>query len=189
MTAPANTIDAHRRVRDSEAKKSTSVRTLADAAGVAVQTIYSTFGSKTGVLLALVERFDQEEIEPSARRLLNTDDPVEKLQAVARLERTVRQSGAPMLRMLRDAAMSDPEVLPVWDSGWDRHRRGVEEFCRRLAEAGDLRAGLTTEAAIATALAVTSMEAYDELISRRGWTHDQYEDWLAEALRVGLLPE
>lgn len=166
----------------------TSVRALADAAGVAVQTIYSTFGSKLGVLMGLIQLFDDETVEPGASRMTQTDDAVEKLKLVARLERTARESGAPMLRMLREAGISDPEVLPVWESAWERHRSGVEQLCRWLAQARALRAGLTTETATATVLAVTSMEAYDEVVGHRGWTHDQYEDWLAETLRVALLP-
>ncbi len=55
------------------------------------------------------------------------------------------------------------------------------------AEAGALRAGLSAEEATATALALTSMEAYEELVERQGWSHDRYQHWLASALRQSRL--
>jgi AcrR family transcriptional regulator len=167
----------------------TSIRRLAEEAGVAVQTIYATFGSKPGVLFALLDLLDQEKVEPIARRLMEATDPGEMLDLAAALERQVREAHGSLLRLVAQAAASDPEVAKVWERLFDRHRQGVAGLCQRLEKSGSLRRGLTVEEAMATALALTSVEAYEEVIHQRGWSYDRYEQWLASALRHALLEE
>lgn len=167
----------------------TPIRRLAEQAGVAVPTIYATFGSKPAVLMGLLDRLDNELIEPIARQLMQTEEPAEVLGLVARLERAGRESAGDVLRLVMQAAASEPEVEQVWQEGLDRHREGIDRVCGRLAAGGHLRTGLTLEDAIAATLALTSMEAYDELVNHRGWSHDRYEAWLATALRSALLDE
>lgn len=182
-------LDAARSLFTTQGYLNTPIRALAENAGVSVQTIYATFGSKPGVLMALLERMDQERVEPIAGRLLRAEDPGETLDLVASLERHVREAGGDVLRVAMQAAASDPEVARVWDEMFDRHRQGVARMCQRLARSRWLRPGLTTDHAIATAFALTSVEAYEELVHKQGWSHDRYEKWLAAALRHALLGE
>lgn len=180
-------LDAARSLFVAHGYAGTSMRRLAEQAGVAVQTIYSAFGSKPGVLMALLDALDVDAAEPIARRLAEGRDPAEVPALVAALERGVRELGGDVLRIVRDAAATDPEIVEVWDRAFDRHRDGVARVCDRLARAGHLRDGLTREGAYATALALTSLEVYEELVHRAGWSHDDYERWLASALRHSLL--
>lgn len=179
-------LDAARTLFAAQGYANTPIRQLAEQAGVAVQTIYATFGSKPGVVVGLLDLMDRETVGPIVRRLMAEDIPEEQLELVAALERQVREAGADVLRLVA-AAASDPEIAQVWREGYDRHRQGVARVCERLGRGGHLRKGLSVEEATATALALTSLEAYDEVIDRRGWSHDRYQKWLARSLRHALL--
>ena len=180
-------LDAARQLFSEHGYANTPIRRIAEAAGVAVQTIYSTFGSKPGVLVGMLDLVDQQTVEPIVTQLMTSSDPGEMVTLMARLERSVREAGGDVLRLVARAAASDAEVAQVWDQGFDRHRMGVTAVCRRLADGGYLRPGLTAEDATATALALTSVEAYDELVQRQGWSHDRYQEWLSAALGHALL--
>ncbi len=182
-------LEAARTLFTEDGYANTPIRRLAEQAGVAVPTIYATFGSKPGVLMGLLDLIDTELAKPIAQRLMQVEDPGEMVDLVAALERQVREAGAEVMRLVAQAAASEPEVAQVWEEGFDRHRQGVTRFCERLAKGGHLRRGLTVEEATTTALALTSIEAYEEVIRHKGWSHDQYQSWLAPALRHALLDE
>lgn len=165
----------------------TPIRLLAEQAGVAVQTVYATFGSKPRVLVGLLDLIDQQSVEPIVGRLMKAEDPGEMLNLVAAMERQVREQASDVLRLVVQGAATDAEVAAVWQQGLDRHRDGVQRTCERLARSGHLRPGLAVDDAIDTMLALTSLEAHDEIVNRRGRSHDDYERWLASALRHSLL--
>src|ERR1700752_3583048 len=56
-------LDAARRLFVERGYAHTPMRALAYAAGVAVQTIYSSFGSKGGVVTGLIDHIDREQSE------------------------------------------------------------------------------------------------------------------------------
>lgn len=180
-------LEAARALFVNEGYAQTSIRRLADEAGVAVQTIYGTFGSKPGVVIALLDLVDNEMVAPIAHRMMRSKDPAEMVELAASLERHVREANSDLLRVLAEGAASDAELKPMWEQGFDRHRQGVSQLVTRLAKAKQLRTELTADDAVATALALTSIEAYDEAVRHLGWSHDRYEQWLASALRHALL--
>lgn len=180
-------LEAARRLFTELGYANTPIRRLAEDAGVAVQTIYATFGSKPGVLVGLLDLVDQQSVEPIVRRLMAANDPEEVVKLVAAMQRGVREAGGDLLRLVAQGAASDPEVARVWEEGFDRHRQGIAHVCERLRSGGNLRKELSLDDATATMLALTSLEAHDELVHRRGWTHDRYETWLRGALRTALL--
>ena len=57
-----------------------------------------------------------------------------------------------------------------------------------LAERGALRAGLSVEEARDGLWTLCSLAVYDMLVGARGWTAEQYEQWLRERLIGFLLP-
>lgn len=180
-------LDAARRLFVEQGYADTSMRQLADEAGVAVQTIYTAVGSKPAVLMALVDEMDQQHVEPLVVQLMQAERPAEILALGARLLRSARAVGFDFIRVFQNAAIVDPELRPLWDQAYGRHRDGIARMCARVADTGALRPGLDLELATATALALTSNETYEELIHRRGWSDDEYERWVATALMWSLL--
>ena len=168
----------------------TGVEALAEAAGVAVPTLYTTFGGKRGILDALfadmerdvgvVERFDRVAAEP---------DPVLRLRHVARIHRDFVERYWDVLEALRTAAASAPDVAAAWRAA-DAHRlRDARVVARSLARDGALRPGLTEEEAADVVWLLTSPDTYRHLAVERGWPLDRYEAWLGDALIQLLLPQ
>ena len=60
--------------------------------------------------------------------------------------------------------------------------RAVAAFRDRFG----LPAGLTEQRAVDVVWTLNSPEVHGRLVHRCGWTHDQYEDWLAGQLAASL---
>src|SRR5687768_10327975 len=93
-------LDAARALFADHGYVNTPIRRVADVAGVAVQTIYSTFGSKPAVLVGLMDLMDQQMVEPVLVELMQAQDPGRMLDLVAALERHVREGGADVIRLI-----------------------------------------------------------------------------------------
>ena len=83
-----------------------------------------------------------------------------------------------VLLLLRDAAVVQPglrDLLAELDDA--RHQRmcGNAQF---LHEAGHVRESVTARAAADLMWSVTSPEMYELLVLRRGWSLDQYADFV-----------
>ena len=57
-----------------------------------------------------------------------------------------------------------------------------------LAERGVLRPGLWVEEARDSSWTLCSLAVHDLLVVERGWTAEDYQDWLASAMTCALLP-
>ena len=182
-------LDAARRLFAEQGYAATAVRPIAEQAGVAVQTLYSTFGSKQGLLLALVDTVrEQSESQVLGQRMDSTDDPLELVRLAARIRRQILERGGDVVTTFREGAAGDPEVAAAYDEGQRRTREGVGRLCSRLEAVGALRPGLTHKRAVDQVAAMFAAEIYEELTGHRsGWSPDEYERWLFERLSEMLL--
>jgi AcrR family transcriptional regulator len=173
----------------------TTLQQIADAAGVHVQTIYLTFGTKTLVLAAACEalRADGEdpELPPTewswAKELLADPDPASQLRRYAAHIRRTAPRGGPLVAAVRSAAHGDPDVTAFLAHAQAGRYLGPSGIVALLAEKGALRDGLDRERAADTMFAVSSYESYELLVTDRGWSPDDYERWLGEVLCELLL--
>ncbi len=62
-------------------------------------------------------------------------------------------------------------------------------FAQLLADRGALRPGLSAEHARDLLWTLASHATYDQLVTQRGWSSQQYQTWLADALSQILLPD
>lgn len=181
-------VAAARRLFAERGYARTPVRLLAAEAGVAVRTVYLCFGSKRGVLFALVDSLGVDAGELDARRdAADVVDGRTLLGMVARLYRNLYERGAGVIDMVRQGAAVDPDLAAALRHGHGRSRASVEATCERLRELGALRPGLDVDTAAGHALVLLSREGYEELVELRGWGDDAYEAWLAGALTSALL--
>jgi AcrR family transcriptional regulator len=169
----------------------TTMRDVADAAGVSVQTVFGQ-GSKSSLLLACVDRavVGDDESEPllvrdDIVRLLTEPDKQTKLGILRETAmRYVPQTG-PMLRAFRSAAAVDPEIAEAWaEYGRRRYRDN-----RALIESFGpwLREGLDVDRATDIFWTVFGHAASDDLVGERGWTLEEYCDWLIDGVDRLLL--
>jgi len=166
----------------------TSVRLLAEQAGVAVQTIYSAFGSKAGVLAGLPDLIDEEaEVHDIVAQRDQTDDPRELLALIARLDRQVWERCGDIIELLQKNTAGEPEIDEAYAESMRRHRFGIEWTVQRIQASGVLRSDLSLQRAADVTEVILSTESWNILVGQRGWSVDEYEVWVATTLEVLLL--
>lgn len=164
----------------------TTLKGVAAEAGVAVQTVYAVYGSKAGILRALREgAVSQPEAEASLRDAMGQRSASRSLDLFARSIRQRWELAGDVVAIHRDASMSDPSVRPGVEEVLRVRRAGIAEFAASLG--GRLQAPMDVPRAAAIIDALTLPEVYTELVEIHGWTADDYEAWLAAALRGELL--
>jgi AcrR family transcriptional regulator len=181
-------LEAAREAFAEEGYARTSVKSLAERAGVALQTIYDTFGSKAGVVLGLTDLLDERAgVLDLAEELGREEVPARMLAISARVRRQIRERCGDIVRTLRAGAAVESDVAAAWAEGMSRRHRGLAMSMDRIAAKGALREGLTAQAAADIAAAIVADEVCDVLVEQRGWTFDAYESWLADTLAALLL--
>ncbi len=177
-------LDAAGRLFTERGWAGAGMRDVARAAGVAVETVYSNFGSKADLLLAAlgvaivgddlpIPVAERAEFAALARGTL-----AERARAAARLVREIHERTCGIQKALREAAASDAEVglSERLIEGEQRRRINVDQGLQLVA---DRSVSDTERDGI---WAVLSMEVYRLLVAQSGWSASRYEDWLAEAI-------
>jgi AcrR family transcriptional regulator len=176
----------------------TTMADVAQAAGVAVQTLYSACPGGKPSLARLVYDVtlagDAQPIPQSARPLVQAliaePDPERKLAGYAEMAAGIFQRIGPVYRVLRAAAASAPTDSALHDllaSTEQQRQIGSRGPAQHLADIGALRAGLTVQRAADQIYALTSFEVFERLLDVCGWSAHEYQDWLARTLADGLL--
>ena len=166
----------------------TSLQLIAEESGVAVQTIYSSVGSKAALVLALNDLIDEEAgvAQLGAEVRAETDPPTMIAKAI-HLTRQLNERCGDLLQVLLSAAPAEPDVAAAFADGMRRHESGLSALAQRLGALGALRADTTPERAAAAFAMMTSAASWLQLTQRAGWTFDQSEAWLTESLTQLLL--
>ena len=173
----------------------TSMQAIADQAGMAVQTLYFTFGTKRALLAELLDvavAGDDEPVasldRPRVQALLDDPDPVAQLREQARQAREIYERVAPVLQVIAHAATADPEIHELWETNNAQRAVMMERMVTALVTKTALREGLDAPMATDITLALLSPELYHLLTARRGWDAERWERWTADALVTQLLP-
>lgn len=172
----------------------TTLEAIADAAGVAVQTIYNSIGSKARLLSAALDVAAAGDhgpdgvVEREVRRGADVRDPRAYIAGAAdsvarRLARAV-----PLLLVVSGAASTDPEIAALESRSRSQRFAGLTRLAAELSHRDGLRAGLTVEGAAARVWALASPDAFRYLVLERGWSLPRYRRWLEDALASALLP-
>jgi len=169
---------------------------IAADAGVAVETIYRIFGTKAGLFRAVIEALlaggpARAEIpvgeRPAIRAIHEEPDPRRQVALYAATQPGIHRRAGPLLRALRDARTSDPDLGRLWAELEAWRLAGQGRFVAVLAERGALRAGLTVPDATDILWTLCSLAVYDLLVIERRWTAQRYEAWLTDVLTRQLL--
>ena len=171
----------------------TTIQAIADAAGVAVQTVYAVFGNKRELLKQLVDvavAGDDEPVPLDERFELQAieEEPDQRRRVVfhARLMRQIMERAGPLGAVARQATVVDPEFAELWDGQMRLRRVGMGNATRSIAGRDGLRVDIDTAADMLWS--VSGPEAYEMFIRDLGWSYDRYEDWLRDLIERMLLP-
>ena len=190
----AAVVDAARTLFAERGYAATTIEAISDRSDTPQPTIYRLFGSKVGILKAVLDVLiagDDDAVavadRPAVRELLTDPDPHHQVTRFASLLRDVMGRAAPMHRILADAARSDEDAASLLAEIARQRQDGQRRVARSLARSGALRSGLRERDAADIIYALASPEVYGLLVLDRGWSGERYERWVAAILREQLL--
>lgn len=172
----------------------TTMAAIAEAAGVALDTVYAAVGPKPVLFRLLIERAISGEAGPVpaeerdyVRAIRAEPDAGRKVAIYAAAVRRIQGRLAPLFQVLQAAASADGELAALWAEIEERRASNMRLFAQDLAATGALRAGVSIEEAGDIVWATNASEFYVLLVHKRGWAPERYERWLADAWRRLLL--
>jgi AcrR family transcriptional regulator len=188
-------LEAAQRLFERQGYAATTMAAIAAEAGVALKTVYVAFETKSGLLRALwhlLLRGDEEDVPVGDRRwyreVVDEPDPERQVRLTARNSAAVKRRAAELMRVIRDAAASDPDIAGLWrriqSDFYDNQRRIVEALHARKA----LRPGVDVARAADILWALNHPDLWHLLVGERGWTAEDWERWFADTVMAQLLP-
>jgi AcrR family transcriptional regulator len=161
---------------------------VARKAGVSPQTVYALFGSKRGIVTAILERaaFGPRYAE-LVERALHTDEPAQRLRYAAAIARQIYDAERDLLDLCSGAGLVAPELSKMLREREGRRYEAQAPQIAPLEATGRLKSGQDPQAARDILWALTGREIYRMLVPERRWSSDRYEEWLAETLVLSLM--
>lgn len=195
MSAASRTAiaDAARRLFEERGYSGTSIADIAREAGVVVQTIYNTVGSKQDVLLLALDHAVAGERAPTPVPVFMVEQAREATAAGEILDQLVafwREAmprSAPIQRVIDEAAMLDESMAAFARERSARRLRNYGLAAEILEDKGALRPGLTRDAAAAAIFAIGHPQVYRSLVLDGGWSTKRWTAWARELLEAALL--
>lgn len=165
----------------------TTVAAIAGRAGVSVQTIYATFGTKGAIVRALLGQLEEHAGAREWRaRIAGEPDPWRKLAAFSHWTCSMLSTSKAVIAAA-DGAAGEPGLREMRAQA-DLHRRqALENLVSVIGAAGALRAGISERQAVDRAWMLTGVELYFAATAGCGWSDAEYTDWLAGLLQEQLL--
>jgi AcrR family transcriptional regulator len=190
----ARIVDAATRLFLERGYVQTTIDAIADAADVAVETVYTRFRNKTNLMIAVKDAAVTEggqvplDQRPELATLAGETDQRRQLRIAAALSRGMLQRISPVYALLRDAAAADATLREHLAAEIDRRRVFQRKLLELISARGPLRHELTVEQAADTYSALANPDLYLLLTTHHGWSADQFQTWLADSLQRLLLP-
>jgi AcrR family transcriptional regulator len=178
-------LDAARLLISRKGFADATFEAIAAQAGVAVPTVYAAFGSKSGIMRALMGRATfSDDYEKLVRASHASSDPETRLRIAAKIARGIFDSLRCEVEVLRGAAAVAPDFVRQREQVRYERQAGLIQF---LDEQGALRPGITATMARDILWTLTSYDIHRRLVSERNWSSDRYEKWLGDTLVATLL--
>lgn len=166
----------------------TSVRDIAQAAGVSAQTVYDSIGSKQAVVARLNDLIDTEAgIAAIVGAVAESKDAQQVAAMPAKITRSILEHCADIVHALVTGAAAEPELQTVLEEGHRRHVDGARTVVRMLTDLGAISTRIDARSAAETLAAVSDFRFALLLRESYGWSLDHVETWMADASRALLL--
>jgi AcrR family transcriptional regulator len=189
-------VDAASRLFVAAGYGGTTIQAIADEADVAVQTVYAVFGNKRSILAEVLDQSiagDDEKVVVNARDWMRpvweAPTAAERLQAYAAAVRRIMDGAGDVFAVVAAAAATDPDVVEFAQATEERRRAGATSVIDSIRSVGELRPGLTRRRAIDVLWLLNSPTVFSHFVRRAGWSPDQYQQWLADAMVNQLLTD
>jgi AcrR family transcriptional regulator len=163
----------------------TTITALAQEAGVAVQTLYSAFGSKAAIAIAVMEDAVMSSgIREANEAALRERDGEKAIRIVAAAAVRLYSIEAELVRLFSAEIAADFARIS------NRHR--LKDISKLATSSPGIASGFQTKddaaRAAAATWAVSGLETYDRLVVESGWSREEYERWLGDTFIATLMP-
>ncbi len=173
----------------------TTIRDIADAAGVSRATVFNSVGGKPALLRACydIATVGDDDPTPLPQRpeLLAVRDAPDQRQTIMLYAGVIAGIGdrlSGIYEVFRSAAATDLAIKTQWEQIQAERLGGGRGFVGILAGKGPLRNGLDLEEAGDVVWAHIDASLYHRLVVERGWSRTRFEAWFVRTLTSYLLP-
>ncbi len=166
----------------------TSVRDIAEAAGVSAQTVYDSIGSKQALVARLNDLIDAEAgIAAIASAAVRSGDPGQVAAMSAKITRSILEHCGDIVHALVTGAAAEPDLAIALAEGHRRHVEGASTVVGLLQQMDALDDAVDAEAAAETLAAISDTQFALLLRDSYGWSLDRIESWIAVTSQALLL--
>ena len=169
----------------------TTLEAIADAGDTSLPTLYRLFSSKRAILKIVLDTSFGGDDQPIAfgdrsevRAALSQADAISLIRAFARVIRDFMDRSSAIMHVLATAAEVDPEVGQLMDKIRRQRLEGQSRIVAALSALDALDPALSFSEAVDVTYVALSPDVHRILTVERGWTPDQYEQWLVRSLNA-----
>ena len=171
-----------------------TMRGIANAAGVAVQTVELVFGTKRELLKAVIDVAIAGDGQPvpvlqrAWARAESTTGVTEFLTIAGHAVRTVADRVAGLLAVVDEAASTDHEIAALARQLDVQRATTAAWIVTGIIERAPLRTGLRHEDAVDTIWLLMDPVVFRRLTRDRGWSPGHFQHWFTDSIHRLLLP-
>ena len=167
----------------------TTLEAVADVADTSLPTLYRLFTSKRALLKAVLDNSfggDDQPVafgdRPEVKAARSQSDPVALIGAFARIARDFMERSSAIMHVLATAAQVDPEVAELLTEIRRQRHEGQSRIVAALSDLDALDSHFELPQAVDITYVALSPDVHRILTVERGWTTDQYEQWIVRSL-------
>jgi AcrR family transcriptional regulator len=179
-----------------EGYAATTLRQIAQRAGVGERTLYDHYGNKAQLLRYTINVLtvgDETRVlsidRPQAVQARESDDPRQALTLHLDWGVGVMERAGDLIMVAYQVSGSEPDLGDTVIRGITSAHGIHLELTKRLAERKQLRAGLDAQQAADILYALAGPATHQALRRHRGWSVEEYRSWLVQTAIQQLLPD
>lgn len=163
---------------------------IAEGAGVSRQTVYVHFGSRTGLLIAMVQHIDEGgTLHALVEQVFDAPTALQALDAVVAVHAEYHPMVYSVAKVFMAGRYEDDAIGAAWDDRMTSRRNLYRSVIEWLDRDEHLAPGWTVEIATDLLWAFTSWQLWEQLVVDRGWSKDDYLNHLRTVLRNSLVED
>lgn len=187
-------LEAAQRRFERDGYQVASVPAIAAEASVSPKTVHMVFQTKAGLLRAVWEARlapDEARVPVFERRwfrdLAADPNPEGKLRRLARQSREVKGRSGDLMEVIRNAAAADQQIAELWGDIESKLLQVQRAVVGQLNAQDALRPELEVPTATDILWTLNHPSVWHLVVRSRGWTGNQYEQWVGDAFCAELL--
>jgi AcrR family transcriptional regulator len=162
---------------------SLTMSSIAREAGLSRQALYLTFADRADLFIALLRYVDgQRGLVQEQAKIRAAPSGVDGLLAIVDRQARWNADYKPLADAFDLLRRQDPAAQQAWQDRQDDRLAGCRAVVARIEAEGRLRPDLEPALAADLVWTTTSIETWDDLVAKRGWSAADYRTWMVEIL-------